>query len=195
MRTCPAVARRAKEDDVLRDAFKPVGIVAPQRHAVVHAKAAVFPTQELAGQLRGEQLLLDKHPDDPDTEELLQGRGAHPRRDVEHAVVREEPVGWRADLPGLGFPTFPGYGIELWAGGNKLAADYDAAHSGTGAATPAGDEWKDAVVTYTSPSSVTPGQVPEIRLIGYGIQTNYDNVRLGATLVADVTTGTVIYGR
>ncbi len=59
----------------------------------MHAEAAVFPAQELAGQLRGEQFLLDEHLDDPHTEKLLQGRGAHPRRDVEHAVVREEPVG------------------------------------------------------------------------------------------------------
>jgi len=86
-------------------------------------------------------------------------------------------VGWRADLPGFGFPTFPGYGVELWAGGVLLASDYDAGHGGTGAATPAGDEWKDAVITYTSPSSVTADPL-EIRLIGYGIQTNYDHVRL-----------------
>jgi len=93
-------------------------------------------------------------------------------------------VGWRVDLPGLGYPTFPGYGIELWAGGNKLASDYDTGHSGTGAATPAGDEWKDAVITYTSPASVTADAL-EIRLIGYGVQTNYDNVRLTAeTLTA-----------
>ena len=52
-------------------------------------EAAVFPAQELAGHLRREQLLLDEHLDDPDAEELLQGRGADPGRDVEHAAVRE----------------------------------------------------------------------------------------------------------
>jgi len=100
-------------------------------------------------------------------------------------------VGWRADLPGLGFPTYPGYGIELWAGGTLLASDYDTGHGGTGVATPAGDEWKDAVITYTSPSSVTADPL-EIRLIGYGIQTNYDHVRLDGTLVGDTTAPTIV---
>ncbi len=95
-------------------------------------------------------------------------------------------VGYRKDLPGLGF-SFPGYGIELWAGSTKLASDYDAGHGGTGAATPASDQWKDAVITYTSPSSVTADAL-EIRLIGYGIQTNYDNVRLDGTLVPEPST-------
>lgn len=89
-------------------------------------------------------------------------------------------VGWRKDLPVTGYPVFPGYGIELWAGGTKLVSDYDAGHGGTGAATPAPDQWKDAVVTYTSPDNVTPGQSLQIRLIGYGIQTDYDNVRLSS---------------
>jgi hypothetical protein len=93
LRTCRGVARRAKTDDVLGDAFKPGGIVTPQRLAVVYAKSAVLPSQELAGQLRREQLLLDEHPDDPHAEELLQGCSAHPGCDVEHAVVREQAVG------------------------------------------------------------------------------------------------------
>jgi len=80
-------------DDVLRNTFKPGGIVTPQRLAVVYAEPTVFPAQELAGELRGEQLLLDEHLDDPDTKELLQRLGAHPGRDVEHAVVGEKPVG------------------------------------------------------------------------------------------------------
>ena len=46
-----------------------------------------------AGQLRREQLLLDEHLDHPDAEELLQRPGTHPGRDVEHAVVGEQPVG------------------------------------------------------------------------------------------------------
>ena len=89
-------------------------------------------------------------------------------------------VGNRADLPGLGY-SFGGYGVELWAGAVKLASDYDAGHGGTGAATPALGQWKDAVITYTSPSSVTAANL-QIRLRGYGIQTNYDNVRLDASL-------------
>jgi hypothetical protein len=95
-------------------------------------------------------------------------------------------VGYRKDLPGLGY-SFKGYGIELWAGAVKLASDYDASHGGTGAATPASDQWKDAVITYTSPSSVTAANL-EVRLIGYGIQTNYDNVRLDGTLVPEPST-------
>ena len=37
--------------------------------------------------------VFDQHLDDPHTEELFQGRGAHSRRDVEHAVVGEQAVG------------------------------------------------------------------------------------------------------
>ena len=53
----------------------------------------MLPAQELAGHLRREEPFLDQHLDDPHTEELFQGPGAHSRRDVEHAVVREQPVG------------------------------------------------------------------------------------------------------
>ncbi len=98
-------------------------------------------------------------------------------------------IGWRKDMPGIGYPTFPGYGVEFWAGGVKLASDYDAGHGGTGAASPALDQWRDAVVTCTSPATVTSGQALQIRLIGYGIQTDYDNVRLTATLPPAPPTG------
>ena len=80
-------------DDVLRDALKSGGIVAPQRVAVVYTEPAVFPAQKLAGQLRREESLLDEHLDHSDAEELLQRPGAHPGRDVEHAVAREQPIG------------------------------------------------------------------------------------------------------
>jgi len=90
-------------------------------------------------------------------------------------------TGWRADLPGFGFPTYPGYGIELWAGGVMLASDYDTDAGNSG---PALDSWKDVTATYTSPSSVTADPL-EIRLIGYGIQTNYDDVRLDGTVVPE----------
>lgn len=95
-------------------------------------------------------------------------------------------VGYRKDLPGLGY-SFKGYGIELWAGGVKLASDYDAGHGGTGAATPASDQWKDAAISFTSAASVS-GAALEIRLQGYGIQTNYDNVRLVAETQAPSNT-------
>ncbi len=90
-------------------------------------------------------------------------------------------VGWRLDLPDFGFPTFPGYGIELWAGSNLLASDYD---TDAGNSRPAVDSWKDVTATYTSPSSVSADPL-EIRLMGYGIQTNYDNVRLDATVIPE----------
>jgi hypothetical protein len=91
-------------------------------------------------------------------------------------------TGWRGDLPGLGFPTYVGYGIELWAGGNLLASDYD-----TVSGAPAIDTWKDATATFTSGSSVTADPL-EIRLIGYGIQNAYDNVRLDGSLVPEPAT-------
>jgi hypothetical protein len=80
-------------------------------------------------------------------------------------------TGFRADLPGYGFDTFPGYGIELWAGSTMLASAY-----GTDVAL---DSWKDVTATYTSGASVTAAAL-RINLVGYGIQTNYDNVRLTA---------------
>lgn len=91
-------------------------------------------------------------------------------------------TGWRTDLSEGSYPTYPGYGIELWAGGEMVASDYDTGHGGTGVGPVAGT-WKEVTATYTSPSSVAPGQALEIRLRGYGIQTDYDNVRL--------TTGTL----
>jgi len=91
-------------------------------------------------------------------------------------------TGWRADLPGFGFATYPGYGIELRAGGVLLASDYDKNHGGTGTG-PAAGTWKDVTATYTTGSSVSPGQQLEIRLIGYSYQANYDHVRLEASPV------------
>ena len=66
-------------------------------------------------------------------------------------------TGWRKDL------AYPGYGIELWAGGVLLASDYntDAGNSG-----PAADTWKDVTATFTSGSNVTAGQSLEICLRG-----------------------------
>ena len=42
--------------DVLHDSFKPVGVLAPQRLAVVQGEIAVVPAQELAARLSGEHL-------------------------------------------------------------------------------------------------------------------------------------------
>jgi PEP-CTERM motif len=93
-------------------------------------------------------------------------------------------TGWRADLPGAGYPNYPGYKIELWAGGNLLATDSAIVNGGTGVGPTIGT-WKDVTATYTSPSTVTPGQFLEVRLLAgatvngtSAIQTNYDNVRL-----------------
>lgn len=89
-------------------------------------------------------------------------------------------VGWRKDLPGINpaWSTFPGYKVELLAGDQVLAFDANVSRGGSGAA-PAGGRWKDAVVTYTT-SSIAPSAPLRIRLNGYSIQTNYDNVRLSA---------------
>ena len=97
-------------------------------------------------------------------------------------------VGWRKDLPGLGYPNFPGYKIELWAGGNLLAAQASATGFGGTGANPAGGRWIDVAASYTSPASVTPGQAIQIRLYGRGIQTDYDNVRLVAATQAPANT-------
>jgi len=102
-------------------------------------------------------------------------------------------TGWRADLPGLGYPNYPGYRIELWAGGTMLGFDADTTRGGTGTG-PAAGTWKDVTATYTSPSSVTADAL-EIRLLagnavngGTAIQTNYDNVRLDGTLIPEPAT-------
>jgi hypothetical protein len=51
----------------------------------------------------------------PDAEELLQGPGAHPERDVEHAVVGEQAVGNNR-------PDQQRYGVAK-VGWLKIAAD------------------------------------------------------------------------
>ena len=86
-------------------------------------------------------------------------------------------VGDRKDL------TAPGYGIELWAGTTLIASDY---HTDSGNSLPANGTWKDVVASYTSSASdPNAGQSLQIRLRGYGVQTNYDNVRLDGTLVPE----------
>lgn len=94
-------------------------------------------------------------------------------------------TGWRMDLQDR-WPDYPGYRVELWAGGNLLAFDADSTNGGTGTGPDEG-QWRDVSVNYTTGGAVTPGQPLEIRLLsgqavngGTAIQTNYDNVRLTA---------------
>jgi hypothetical protein len=98
-------------------------------------------------------------------------------------------TGWRADLPGLGFGTYPGYGIELYAGTTLIASDYD-----TVSGAPALDSWKDATATYSydAGDAGLVGQALEIRLIGYGIQSNYDNVRLDFAAVPEPSSAALL---
>lgn len=80
--------------------------------------------------------------------------------------------------------AFPGYGIELWAGSTLIASDYQ---TDDGNSAPADGTWKDVSASYTSDASdPLIGETLEIRLIGYGIQTNYDSVRLSAVPSAAV---------
>ena len=75
-------------------------------------------------------------------------------------------VGHRLD----GYAT--GYTIELVAGGNVLNSV-----TGNSADIPAGALTTESV-SYTSPAMVTPGQLLEIRLIGAGAQSEFDNIKL-----------------
>jgi hypothetical protein len=75
---------------------------------------------------------------------------------------------------------FPGYNIELYAGGNLLASN-----SGV---TPADGTFAPVNVSYTSGISVTPGQQLEIRLTsltGLNAQTNFDNITLDAASIPE----------
>ncbi|MFK7790377.1 MAG: PEP-CTERM sorting domain-containing protein [Phycisphaeraceae bacterium] len=81
--------------------------------------------------------------------------------------------------------NFPGYGIELLAGGTVIASDF---HTDLGNSIPAQGRWKDVTAVYTStPSDELAGQDLEIRLSGFGVQTNFDNVRLDASPVPEPT--------
>lgn len=74
-------------------------------------------------------------------------------------------IGNRPDLP------FGGYDVELLAGGTLLA------HNDT--LSPAPGTFLTSTITYiASAGDPLLGQSLEIRLIGNGVQTNYDNVRL-----------------
>jgi hypothetical protein len=76
--------------------------------------------------------------------------------------------------------NFPGYNIELYAGGNFLASN-----SGV---PPTDGSFGYVTVDYTSGISVTPGQQLEIRLnslSGFQGQTNFDNITLDAASIPE----------
>jgi hypothetical protein len=76
--------------------------------------------------------------------------------------------------------NFPGYNIELYAGGNLLASN--------NSVTPADGTFAPVTVSYTSGISVTPGQQLEIRLTslsGFQGQTNFDNITLDAASIPE----------
>jgi len=80
------------------------------------------------------------------------------------------------------FNTFPGYRVQLLAGGTVLAEDVNTL-------TVATDNWVTSTVVYSSGATVTPGQKLEIRLVNMGISPGgsgqdhyvlYDDVKLDA---------------
>jgi hypothetical protein len=80
----------------------------------------------------------------------------------------EVEVGARGD----GTP-FPGYAVQLLAGGVVLAEESSLA--------PAPGTFETSVVTYLAPADDPMlGSLLEVRLVSNGIQTNFDNVRLDA---------------
>jgi hypothetical protein len=81
-------------------------------------------------------------------------------------------------VPGISFPGFSGYRVELLAGGQVLAMDDNSLHIPEG-------KFKTSKINYTSSSTdVLVGQPLEIRLInllqGPGIEVDFDNVQLTA---------------
>ena len=73
------------------------------------------------------------------------------------------------------FAGFPGYRIELLAGGSVIATDNNSLLPGEGV-------FFTSILQFTSSSNVTPGQALGIRLINLnssvGLEVNFDNVRL-----------------
>ena len=79
-------------------------------------------------------------------------------------------VGRRQD-----FTDFPGFSVELRAGGNILASANQ-----THVRLPEAGKFERLTVYYVSPNSVEAGQLLEIRLKSVGAQTNFDLVTLDA---------------
>jgi len=73
--------------------------------------------------------------------------------------------------------NFPGYNIQLYAGGNLLASN--------SSVTPADGTFAPVTVSYTSGISVAPGQALGIRLTSNGVQTNFDNITLDAASIPE----------
>lgn len=73
--------------------------------------------------------------------------------------------------------NFPGYSIQLWAGGNLLASE--------GSVNIPDGRFALVTVNYASGSIVTPGQQLEIRLVSSGMQTNFDLITLDATSIPE----------
>jgi hypothetical protein len=76
--------------------------------------------------------------------------------------------------------NFPGYNIQLYAGGTLLASN--------NSVTPADGTFAPVTVSHTSGISVTPGQALEIRLTslsGFQGQTNFDNITLDAASIPE----------
>jgi hypothetical protein len=74
-----------------------------------------------------------------------------------------------------------GYTIELVAGGNVLNSV-----AGDSASIPAGS-FATQSVSYTSPATVTAGQLLEIRLISAGAQSDFDNITLTVNPIPGLT--------
>ena len=80
-------------------------------------------------------------------------------------------VGWRGDLPNRGFPNWPGYAVQLYAGGNFLAQEYYL--------TPAGGTFDLSTVNYhATGTDPNLGGHLEIMLVTNGVQVNFDQVTL-----------------
>ena len=91
------------------------------------------------------------------------------------AYTLQVDVGDRTDAP------FPGYMIELLAGGNLLVADNNSLAPMDG--------WLTSVLNFSAAGSGPfIGQPLEIRLTSFGVQAEFDNVRLDATAVPEPVT-------
>ncbi len=90
-----------------------------------------------------------------------------------------------ADGGSFDFSGFPGYRVELFAGGTLLALDSNTLSPGEGI-------FETSVVMFTTGNShPNAGQAMAIRLVnlnGPGIEVNFDNVRLDATPVPEPST-------
>lgn len=102
--------------------------------------------------------------------------------DIDTAYTLSVMVGDRLDQ------NFPGYSVQLLAGGDLLAEDNNSMTSVNG-------DFFESTVTYLSSQSDTQiGDALEIRLRGFGAQVNFDNVRLVAVSSVPEPTTAIILG-